>query len=188
MKHERCPWCLGFEEYQKYHDLEWGMPCRDDQKLFEFLVLESAQAGLSWATILKRREGYRRAFANFNPALVAQFDEAEIKTLMSNKEIIRNRLKIESAINNARVFVKLQKEYGTFADFLWRYVNDKPITNKWKSMSEVPSKTELSDKLAKDFKKIGFRFLGSTILYSYLQAMGLVNDHLVSCYRHKEIK
>lgn len=187
MKQEKCPWCLGFEAYTLYHDTEWGVPCTDDNTLFEFLVLESAQAGLSWATILKRREEYRKSFADFDPNVVALFNEQMISSLFNNKNIIRNHLKIESAIHNAKEFIKIQNEYGSFAKFLWGYVDGRQIQNHWYKMSEVPANTVLSDNLSKDLKKRGFKFVGSTIIYSYLQAMGLINDHLVSCHRYKEI-
>ncbi|PRY89933.1 DNA-3-methyladenine glycosylase I [Mongoliibacter ruber] len=183
----KCPWCLGFDAYQRYHDEEWGVPVRDDRKQFEFLVLESAQAGLSWATILKKREGYRRAFAEFDYRIVAEFPESYIQELIQNKDIIRNGLKIRAAVNNARRFLEVQAKFGSFSDFIWDYVDGNPIKNNFASMQEVPATTKVSDKLAKDMKKLGFKFLGSTILYAHMQATGLVNDHLTSCFRHKEV-
>lgn len=184
----KCPWCLGFETYQNYHDEEWGVPVRDDQKQFEFLVLESAQAGLSWATILKKREGYRKAFAGFDYQLISQFPESYIKELIQNKEIIRNELKIRAAVNNAQRFLEVQAKFGSFSNFIWDYVDGSPIQNSFSNMHEVPATTKVSDLLAKDMKKLGFKFLGSTIVYAHMQATGLVNDHLTSCFRQKEVQ
>lgn len=188
MEKEKCPWCLGFEQYINYHDEEWGVPVLDDNKQFEFLILESAQAGLSWSTILKRRENYRQAFADFNPKKVAQFDSKKIEELVQNTGIIRNRAKIEAAINNAKIFLDIQKEYGSFTRFIWYFVNGKQIQNQWKTLKEVPTTTTISDELAKAMKKKGFKFIGSTILYAHMQAVGLINDHLITCPRHAEIK
>jgi|TARA_R110000782_G_scaffold186164_3_gene276305 DNA-3-methyladenine glycosylase I len=188
MKTEKCPWCLGFDQYINYHDKEWGVPVLDDTKQFEFLVLESAQAGLSWSTILKKRENYRQAFAGFNPKKVAQFNSEKVEELLQNAGIIRNRAKIEAAINNAKVFLDIQKEYGSFAQFIWSFVNGKQLQNQWKTLKEVPATTAISDELAKTMKKKGFKFLGSTTLYAHIQAIGMVNDHLVSCPRYAEIK
>lgn len=182
----RCPWCKGDELYQQYHDHEWGVPCRDDRQLFEFLVLESAQAGLAWITILRKRENYRRAFAGFNPESVACFNETDVERLLNDAGIVRNRLKIDSAINNARLFLELQQQQGSFADYLWGFADGTPIQNHWHSLGEVPASTPLSDLISKDMKKRGFRFFGSTICYAYLQATGVVNDHLVDCFRHRE--
>ncbi|PSL04285.1 DNA-3-methyladenine glycosylase I [Cecembia rubra] len=184
----RCGWCLGFEDYIRYHDEEWGVPVRDDSKQFEFLVLESAQAGLSWSTILKKRQGYKKAFADFDYMQVAEFPEAYLKELLTDKGIIRNELKIRSAVNNARRFLEVQDEFGTFSEYIWSFVNGKSIQNEWKSLSEVPATSSVSDRLAKDMKKRGFKFLGSTILYAHMQATGLVNDHLVDCWRYEEVK
>ncbi len=184
---ERCPWPGIDEMYIKYHDEEWGVPVHDDRKHFEFLVLEGAQAGLSWATILKRRENYRKAYDNFDPARVAKFDEAKVAELLSNAGIIRNRKKIESSINNARLFLEVQKEFGSFDKYIWSFVGFKPVINSWKKLSELPAKTELSDRISKDLKKRGFSFVGSTIIYAHIQAIGLVNDHLVSCFRYQEV-
>jgi DNA-3-methyladenine glycosylase I len=183
----RCEWGNSSEIYKKYHDEEWGVPVYDDQKLFEFLVLESAQAGLSWITILKRREGYRNAFANFDPQIVSRFDEKKVEELMQDTGIIRNRLKIESAISNARAFLKIQEEFGSFSNYIWGFVESNPIVNHFEKLSEIPAKTELSESISKDLKKRGFKFLGATVIYSHMQATGLVNDHLVYCYRHKEL-
>ena len=181
MSDPRCHWCHDDALYMDYHDKEWGIPCHDDQKLFEFLILEGAQAGLSWITVLKRREGYRNAFHHFDVHQVAQMSEEDIERLMSDTNIIRNRLKINSAIKNAKAFINVQQEFGSFDQFLWSYVNGKPVINQRQSMSDVPATTALSDLLSKDLKKRGFSFVGSTICYAYMQSMGLVNDHLVTC-------
>lgn len=181
----RCPWCENDKLYIKYHDEEWGIPVHDDHKHFEFLVLESAQAGLSWITILRKRENYSKAYDGFNPIKVAQYDGEKIKELLKNLGIIRNRRKIESSINNAKRFLKIQREFGSFDNYIWSFVNNKPIKNHWKTLSEVPSNTKLSDSITKDLKKRGFKFLGTTIVYSYMQATGLVSDHLVSCFKSK---
>lgn len=184
---ERCPWCLGFQEYVEYHDEEWGVPVQDDQKHFEFLILEGAQAGLSWSTVLKKRQGYAKAFANFDYNKVALFTEKDVQKLMQNPEIIRNQLKIRSAITNAQQFKQVQKEFGSFNDYIWSFVGGKPIQNEWRSMKEVPATTPESDALSKDLKKRGFKFVGSTIIYAHMQACGLVNDHLVGCHRFQEL-
>lgn len=181
----RCAWAAhGDADYVAYHDEEWGVPTHDDQVLFEFLVLEGAQAGLSWATILKRREGYRRVFANFDPVKVAAFTPADEEAALQDPGIIRNRLKVASAVINARQFLAVQAEFGSFDAYLWRFVEGKPIHNHWKTMAEVPATTPLSDALSKDLKKRGFKFVGSTIMYAYLQACGLVMDHTTDCYRY----
>ena len=182
----RCPWGLSQPEYLDYHDKEWGFPVRDDKKQFEFLVLESAQAGLSWITILRRREGYKRLYEDFDPQKVASFDEAKILSMLQDTGIIRNRKKIEASINNAQRFLEIQAEHGSFSSYIWGFVDGKPLVNHFKQQSEIPANTALSDRLAKDMKKRGFRFLGSTILYAHMQATGLVNDHLLSCFRHRE--
>jgi len=182
----RCDWCGTDPLYVKYHDEEWGKPVYDDRTLFEFLVLEGAQAGLSWITILRRREGYRKAFANFDPVRVAQFTPADAERLMQDNGIIRNRLKIQSTIRNAQIFLDIQKEFGSFSEFIWGYLPEKkPIVNQWKSLKEVPARTELSDKIAKDLKKRGIKFFGTTICYAHMQATGMVNDHLVDCICRK---
>ncbi len=185
----RCAWCENtFDQYIRYHDEEWGVPVHDDQKQFEFLVLESAQAGLSWSTILKKRAGYRAAFANFDVEKVARFDEERVQEMLNNPEIIRNELKIRSAINNAQRFIEVQGEFGSFDEYIWSFVDGEPIQNEWEQMNQIPVTTSLSDKLSKDIKKRGFKFLGSTTVYAHMQATGLVNDHVVSCFRHQEVK
>lgn len=181
----RCNWCLGDTLYQDYHDREWGVPCRDDGKLFEFLVLESAQAGLSWLTILRKRENYRRAFTDFDPQAVAAFGPPDVERLLQDSGIVRNRLKIEAAISNARHFLDIQAEFGSFSDYFWGFSDGRTIVNHWKELRQVPASTPLSDTISKDMKRRGFRFFGTTICYAHLQAMGLVNDHLVSCHRHR---
>lgn len=184
----RCPWCLGFPEYVTYHDTEWGVPVNDDRVHFEFLILESAQAGLSWATILKKREGYRKAFADFDYRVVADFPESYVQELLQDPGIIRNVLKIRAAISNARRFMEVQQEFGSFSTYIWRFVGGQPIQNAPKTMKEVKATTQESDLLAKDLKKRGFKFLGSTTLYAHMQATGLVNDHLETCFRKNEVK
>ena len=181
---QRCPWVDESKvDYVAYHDNEWGVPVYDDNVLFEFVVLESAQAGLSWYTVLKRRESYREAFANFNPHQVAQFTENDVERLLANAGIIRHRGKIEAAINNAKVFLSIQQEFGSFSDYLWRYVEHKPIVNRFANRQDYPASTPLSDQIAKDLKKRGFRFFGSTICYAYLQACGLIDDHSPDCFK-----
>lgn len=178
----RCGWCGTDPLYVKYHDEEWGKPVYDDQTLFEFLILEGAQAGLSWVTILKRRAGYKAAFADFDVQKVAAFTEADEERLMNDPGIIRNRLKVKAAINNARLFIEIQKEYGSFSDFIWGFIpGKKPIVNVVKSLSEVPARTEISDAISKDMKKRGFKFFGTTICYAHMQATGMVNDHITGC-------
>lgn len=183
----RCPWCLSFQAYIDYHDHEWGVPVHDDRVQFEFLVLESAQAGLSWATILKRREGYRRAFAGFDWEVVAGYGPAKVEELMGDAGIIRNRAKIEAAIRNAALFSEIRREFGTFSHYIWGFVGGRPIINRWETMGQVPATSPESDALAKDLKKRGFKFLGSTVMYAHMQATGLVNDHLTGCFRHAEL-
>lgn len=181
----RCDWCGTDPLYQQYHDTEWGIPCREDKKLFEFLLLESAQAGLAWITVLRKREGYRKAFAGFEVDKVARFNQRSVERLMKDASIVRNRQKITSAINNAKQFMAVQDQYGSFADYLWGFVDGTPILNHWDTLAEIPASTTLSDTISKDMKQRGFRFFGTTICYAYLQAMGVVNDHLVSCsFRH----
>lgn len=181
---ELCGWCLSDPQYIAYHNQEWGAPSDDDRTHFEFLILEAAQAGLSWLTVLRKREGYRMAFADFSPHKVAKFDADMVEILKANPGIVRNRLKIESAISNAKLFLEIQKEYGSFAQYMWSYFDDKPIQNQWLTLADVPATSEQSDQISKDLKKRGFRFFGSTICYAYLQALGFVNDHLLSCPRH----
>lgn len=184
----RCPWCLGFEDYVKYHDEEWGVPVFEDQKQFEFLVLESAQAGLSWSTILKKREGYRKAFAEFDYQVVADLPDGYVQELLLDSGIIRNEMKIRAAINNAKRFMEIQASNGSFKNYIWDFVGGKPVQNQLKSMSEVTATSPISDRLAKDMKSRGFKFLGSTTLYAHMQATGLVNDHLVDCFRYEEVR
>jgi len=182
----RCDWAKN-DLAVAYHDAEWGVPQHDDQRLFEFLILEGAQAGLSWDTILRKRENYRAAFDDFDAARVARYDEAKCAELLQNEGIIRNRLKIASAVQNAQAFLKVREEFGSFDAYIWRFVDGKPIKNAWKSLSEVPVRTEISDAMSKDLKRCGFNFVGSTIMYAFMQACGLANDHLVSCFRYEEI-
>jgi len=180
----RCEWANSSKEMQQYHDNEWGVPVHNDHVHFEFLILEAAQAGLTWATILKKRKGYKKAFANFDPVKVSKFNNSKVKELMANPEIIRNKLKIESAINNAGNFLKIQKEFGSFNTYIWQFVNSKPINKKLKSINQIPSKSDLSVLISKDLKKRGFKFIGATIIYAYMQAVGLVNDHTTKCHCH----
>jgi len=183
----RCAWAEGGNElYIQYHDREWGVPVHEDRKQFEFLILEGAQAGLSWSTVLNKREGYRKAFANFDPVKVARFSEKKIETLIQNPSIIRNRLKITAAVSNARAFLAIQKEFGSFDTYIWAFVGGKPLQNRWKVMADIPATSPESEALSKDLKQRGLKFVGSTILYAHLQAAGLVNDHLVSCFRYRE--
>lgn len=184
----RCPWCLSLGKYVRYHDEEWGVPVNSDKVHFEFLVLESAQAGLSWSTILKKRDGYRKAFADFDYKIIADFQDSHIKELLQDSGIIRNQLKIKAAINNARMFMEIQSIYGSFNSYIWDFMGGKPIQNHWQRMNQIPATTELSDKLAKDLKRKGFKFLGSTTIYAHMQATGLVNDHLTSCFRFPEVQ
>ncbi|MDR1319271.1 MAG: DNA-3-methyladenine glycosylase I [Treponema sp.] len=185
---KRCDWCLGSELYRAYHDTEWGVPTRDDRRHFEFLVLESAQAGLSWITILKKRENYRKAYDGFDPRKVARYGDAKKQKLLADAGIVRNRLKIEASVNNAQKFLEVQKEFGSFSAYLWSFTKGRPVNGKWKTVQDIPARTELSDRVALDLKKRGFRFLGSTIMYSHLQATGLVNDHIAGCFRRGEVK
>ena len=184
----RCEWGTVSQLYIDYHDNEWGVPIHDDRTLFEFLILEGAQAGLSWETVLKKRENYRKAFNNFDPVKVSRYGDKKIEALMGNKGIIRNRLKIASAVNNAKRFLEVRKEFGTFDAYIWQFVNGKPITNRFKSIQEIPATTKESDAMSKDLKKRGFKFVGPTICYAHMQATGMVNDHVVGCFRYKEIK
>jgi DNA-3-methyladenine glycosylase I len=184
----RCSWCLKFEDYIAYHDEEWGVPVHDDRIHFEFLILEGAQAGLSWSTILKKRAGYRKAFAGFDPKKVARFTPAKIERILQDPGIVRNRLKVNAAVNNARQFLAIQKEFGSFDRYIWQFVNGKPIVNRWKSLAEIPPTSPMSDELSRDLVKRGFKFVGSTVIYAHMQACGLVNDHLVSCWRYKTVQ
>jgi DNA-3-methyladenine glycosylase I len=185
---QRCGWSTSDPIYIGYHDREWGVPLHDDRALFEFLVLEGAQAGLSWLTILKRRQGYRRAFDGFEPAKVARYDGARVKKLLSDRGIIRNRLKIASAINNARAFLKVQEEFGSFDRYIWGFVGEKPVDGQRRRLGDIPARTALSDKTSADLKDRGFSFVGSTIVYAHMQATGMVNDHLLTCFRHGELR
>jgi len=185
---KRCAWCGNDPLYQKYHDEEWGVPVHNDRLLFEFLILEGAQAGLSWITILKKRKNYKKAFDNFNAKIIAQYDARKVKELLNNEGIVRNRLKISAAIGNAKAFLEVKKEFGTFDKYIWQFVGGKPIINKFKSIKELPAKTEISDAMSKDLKKRGFKFVGSTICYAFMQAVGMVNDHETSCFRYEELK
>lgn len=184
---KRCEWCGTDELYVKYHDEEWGVPVHDDTKQFEFLILEGAQAGLSWLTVLKKRENYHKAFDNFDVNKVAKYSEKKIEKLLQNPGIIRNRLKVRSAVSNAKAFIEVQKEFGSFDKYIWQFVNNKPIKNKWKSMSELPAISTESDSLSKDLKKRGFKFVGSTIMYAHMQAIGMINDHTLNCFRYNEV-
>lgn len=184
---EPCPWCLGDGLYQQYHDEEWGHPLADEQKLFEFLLLEGAQAGLSWITVLRKREGYRQAFDNFNPEKIARYSDKKLEQLTQDSRIIRNKLKIKSARQNARAYLDI-REQQPFTHFIWQFVDGKPIQNQWSSLAEVPATTALSDTMSKALKKAGFNFVGSTICYAFMQATGMVNDHLVNCPLHKPCK
>jgi DNA-3-methyladenine glycosylase I len=180
----RCPWCGSDPLYMAYHDQEWGLPLHDEQRLFEMLTLEGAQAGLSWLTILRKREGYRRAFAGFDPQLVAGFGDADVARLLADSGIVRNRLKIASAVSNARAVLEVQACYGSLDAFLWGFVDGTPIRNSWRSMAEIPASTPLSDAMSRELKRHGFRFIGSTICYAHMQATGMVNDHLTGCFRY----
>jgi len=181
----RCPWSEGGEEMVEYHDREWGMPVHEDRVHFEFLVLEAAQAGLSWRTVLRKRDGYRRAFADFDPARVARFNSRSVEKLLRDPGIVRNRLKIESAIENAKRFLDVQDEFGSFDAYVWRFVDGRPIVNTWRRQADVPATSAESDALSKDLKRRGFKFVGSTVIYAHMQATGLVNDHLVDCFRYE---
>lgn len=180
---KRCNWCLKEPIYMEYHDKEWGVPVHDDQKLFEFLVLESFQAGLSWLTVLKKRENFRKAFAGFDAKKVAKFDARKVEQLMHNEGIIRNRLKIEAAINNAKCFLAVQKEFGSFDKYVWGFVGDKPLVKKRKSLKDIPATTTVSDTMSRDMGKRGFKFRGSTICYAFMQAVGMVDDHVDGCWK-----
>jgi DNA-3-methyladenine glycosylase I len=184
---DRCPWCGTDPRYVAYHDTEWGVPLHDERALFEFLTLEGAQAGLSWFTILKKREGYRRAFADFDAEQVARFGAADVARLLADPGIVRNRLKVEATLANARAALKVREQFGGLDAYFWRFVEGRPIQNAWTDMSQIPARTALSDAISKDLKQRGFKFIGSTIVYAHMQATGMVNDHLVSCFRHREV-
>ncbi|MDX1828903.1 MAG: DNA-3-methyladenine glycosylase I [Lutibacter sp.] len=187
MNKNRCQWCGEDPLYVNYHDQEWGVPVFDDAKLFEFLILETFQAGLSWITILRKRENFRKAFDNFNYKKIAKYSDEKFEELMQNAGIIRNKLKIKATITNAIAFMEVQNEFGSFSDYIWKFTDDKPIINKWNSLSEVPATTELSDSISKDLKKRGFKFVGSTVVYAHMQATGMVNDHVKDCFRYNEV-
>src|SRR5262245_11267260 len=184
---ERCPWATD-QLYWDYHDLEWGVPSHDDRHLFEMLILEGAQAGLSWSTILRKRQNYREAFDQFDPVKIARYDERSVKRLLANAGIVRNRLKVAAAIQNAKAFLKVQEEFGSFDKYIWGFVKGVPKLNSWREMKHVPAKTPESDAMSKDLLKRGFKFVGSTICYAYMQAVGMVNDHLLKCPRRAEIR
>jgi len=184
----RCPWATADPLYLAYHDQEWGVPVHDDRTLFEFLILEGAQAGLSWITILRKREAYRRAFDNFDPATVAAYDETKVATLLADPGIVRNRLKIRAAVDNARAFLAVQGDFGSFDAYVWGFAGGQPLVNGWTTLAEVPAETAVSRALSADLKRRGFRFVGPTIMYAYMQAVGLVNDHLITCFRHPTVR
>ena len=183
----RCPWCGDEPLYVDYHDREWGVPVRDDRTLFEFLTLEGAQAGLSWLTILRKREAYRRAFAGFDPVEIASWGDEAVARLMADPGIVRNRLKIEATIGNARSFLEVQRAFGSFADYIWGFVDGRPIQGSWRSIADLPATTPLAETISRDLKQRGFRFVGATIVYAHMQAIGMVNDHLVGCFRHRQV-
>jgi DNA-3-methyladenine glycosylase I len=182
----RCAWASG-EQSIRYHDEEWGVPVHEDRKLFEFLILEGAQAGLSWSTILNKRENYRRAFEGFDPRQIAEYDRRKIRQLLSDPGIVRNRLKIHASVENAKAFLRVQQEFGSFDRYVWQFVDGKPRRNKWKSTAQLPARTAESDRMSQDLKKRGFKFVGSTICYAFMQAVGMVNDHLVGCFRYPQL-
>jgi DNA-3-methyladenine glycosylase I len=184
----RCDWSGTSPEYIDYHDREWGVPTHDDRRLFEFLILEGAQAGLSWSTILRKREGYRRAFAAFDAQAIAGFDESKVMQLLADADIVRNRRKIEATIQNARAFLRLQSQPGGFDAFLWNFVDGKPVQNAWRSLAEIPATTAVSEAMSKELKRAGFAFVGSTICYAFMQATGMVNDHITRCFRWREVQ
>ena len=186
-RHPRCAWAGSDPLYLRYHDTEWGIPVHDDRHLFEMLVLEGAQAGLAWITILRKREGYREAFDGFDPAAVARYDRCRVARLLKNRNIVRNRLKVESAATNARAFLQVRDEHGSFDDYIWGFVDGHPKQNRWQSPSAVPAQTPESTAMSKELKRRGFKFVGPTICYAFMQATGMVNDHLVECFRHKEL-
>ncbi len=184
----RCSWCLGREIYLDYHDREWGVPLHDDRKLFEFLALEGVQAGLSWITVLKKRPAYREAFDDFDFNRVAEYDERKIQSLLANPGIVRNKLKVHSAIRNARAFIRVREQFGSFDHYIWNFVDGQPIQNAWQNGSQIPAATPLSNKISKDLKQRGFNFVGPTIIYAHMQATGMVNDHTTDCFRYAEVK
>jgi DNA-3-methyladenine glycosylase I len=187
MSKHKCGWCLGDTLYEAYHDLEWGVPVYDDNTLFEFLILETFQAGLSWITILRKRENFRKAFDNFNYKKIANYQQNKKDELLENAGIVRNKLKINATISNAQAFIKIQEEFGTFSKYIWGFVDEKPIKNTLKNYKQAPANTPLSDAISKDLKKRGFKFVGSTVIYAHMQATGMVNDHEISCFRYEEV-
>ncbi len=185
---KRCAWALTSQQYLDYHDKEWGVPVHDDRKLFEMLILEGVQAGLSWSLILKKRDGYLQAFDGFDARKIAQYDDRKVQELLANPEIVRNRLKIQAAIQNARAFLALQSQYGSFDAFLWRFVDGQPIQNAWQTLQDIPASTSESDAMSKELKRHGFTFVGTTICYAFMQAVGMVNDHIIECFRWQEVQ
>ncbi len=188
MSKQRCEWANSSALYLEYHDTEWGVPVHDERTLFEFLILEGAQAGLSWSTILNKRQAYIQVFDNFEPTKVASYDDSKVQALLANPGIVRNRLKIQAAIQNARSFLEVRDQYGSFDTYIWQFVDGKPVQNSWKILQEIPATTKESDAMSKELKKLGFTFVGSTICYAFMQAVGMVNDHMVDCFRWQEVK
>lgn len=187
MSKHRCGWCVGDDLYESYHDHEWGVPIKDDDSLFEFLILETFQAGLSWITVLKKRDNFRKAFDSFDYKKIASYDDAKIASLLQDEGIIRNKLKVRATVSNATAFLKVQEEFGSFSNYIWNFVDGKPIKNRVKNYKDAPANTELSDALSRDLKKRGFKFVGSTVVYAFMQATGMVNDHEIHCYRYEEV-
>lgn len=187
MSKNRCDWCLGDPLYEAYHDHEWGVPVYDDNTLFEFLILETFQAGLSWITVLRKRENFRKAFDNFDYKVIAKYDQSKIGMLLQDAGIIRNKLKVNATVTNAQAFMKVQEEFGSFSKYIWGFIDGKPIKNAFKSMDEIPANTPLSDQISKDLKKRGFKFVGTTVVYAHMQATGMVNDHVTTCFRYNEV-
>ena len=185
---KRCDWAGNDPLYHRYHDEEWGVPVHNDRKLYEFILLEGAQAGLAWITVLKKRAAYREAFDHFDFNKIARYDERKVQQLLDNPGIIRNQLKIRSAIRNARAFIEIRKEFGTFNKYIWRFVDNRPVQNRWPSLAAVPTRSAISDEISQDLKQRGFNFVGSTIIYAHMQATGMVNDHVKSCFRHREVR
>lgn len=188
MEKHRCAWCEGDELYEAYHDLEWGVPVKDDATIFEFLILETFQAGLSWITILRKRENFRKAFEHFDYKKIAKYSQAKKDALLQDAGIIRNKLKVNATVTNAQAFLKVQEEFGSFSTYIWGFVEGKPIKNQFENMDQIPANTELSDTISKDLKKRGFKFVGSTVIYAHMQATGMVNDHTISCFRYDEVQ
>lgn len=187
MEKHRCGWCIGDPLYEAYHDEEWGVPVYDDETLFEFLILETFQAGLSWITVLKKRENFKKAFDNFDYKKIVNYKQDKIDALLLDAGIIRNKLKVNATVSNAKAFIKIQEEFGSFSKYIWGFVNGKPINNEFRSLSDIPANTPLSDTISKDLKKRGFKFVGTTVIYAHMQATGMVNDHEINCFRHKEV-